>query len=157
MNSVQLIGRLTDNIDLRYTSTGMAVGSFNLAVDRDFKNQNGERETDFIRCQIWRKSAESLADFTRKGSRIGVQGRIQTGSYEKNGQKIFTTDIVVEKFDLLESKNSQNNEPQGNNSNWQGNNQGSGNNRPQGNYNAENDPFLSSGQSIDIDESTLPF
>ena len=157
MNSVQLIGRLTDNIDLRYTPTGTAVGSFNLAVDRDFKNQNGERETDFIRCQIWRKSAENLANFTRKGSRIGVQGRIQTGSYEKNGQKTFTTDVVVEKFDLLDSKNSQNNAPQGNNSNRQGNNQGGGNNRPQGNYNAENDPFMSGGQNISIDPDDLPF
>ena len=82
INNVVLTGRLTKDVDLRYTSSGTAVGSFSIAVDRQFKNQQGEKETDFINCVIWRKSAENFANFTRKGSLVGIQGRIQTRNYE---------------------------------------------------------------------------
>lgn len=104
MNVVTLIGRLTRDVELRYTPNGNAVGRFSLAVNRRVPNQNGERTADFINCVIWNKQAEVLAQYTKKGSLIGVQGRIQTGSYEKDGQRIYTTDIVVENFDFLESK-----------------------------------------------------
>lgn len=105
MNSVQLVGRLTREVDLKFTQSGTAVGTFGLAVDRNFTNQQGERETDFINCVIWRKSAENLANFTRKGSQIGVEGRIQTRNYEnQQGQRVYVTEVVVNNFHLLEPR-----------------------------------------------------
>ncbi|MGF3113707.1 single-stranded DNA-binding protein, partial [Facklamia sp. P9177] len=101
MNTVQLIGRLTKEVDLRYTSSGTPVGSFTLAVNRSFTNQQGEREADFIRCVIWRKAAENLANFTRKGSRIGVEGSIQTRNYDDDqGNKVYITEVNVRNFHL---------------------------------------------------------
>lgn len=105
MNSVQIIGRLTKDVDMRYTQSGVAVGSFSVAVERNFKNAQGERETDFINCVIWRKAAENFAKFTRKGSLVGVEGSIQTRNYENNqGQRVYITEILVNNFSLLESK-----------------------------------------------------
>ena len=75
INRVVLVGRLTKDADLRYTSSGTAVASFTVAVNRQFTNQSGEREADFINCVAWRKTAETLANFTRKGSLVGVEGR----------------------------------------------------------------------------------
>lgn len=158
LNVCALTGRLTKAADLKYTQSGTAVATFTLAVDRGFKNAQGEKETDFINCVVWKKSAENFANFTRKGSLVAIQGGIRTRNYEnQQGQRVYVTEINVDNFTLLESKNSQNNAPQANNSNRQGNNQGGGNNRTQGNYNAENDPFLSSGQSINISDDDLPF
>ena len=105
INRVILTGRLTNNPELKYTTAGNAVATFNLAVNRQFKNQNGEREADFIRCIIWRKSAENLTNFTHKGSLIGVEGRIQTRSYEnQQGQRVYVTEVIVDSFALLESR-----------------------------------------------------
>lgn len=105
MNTVQLIGRLTKEIDLKFTPSGHAVGTFNLAVNRNFKNQAGEYEADFIRCKIWRKAAENLAKYTHKGSLIGIEGRIQTRHFENdNGERIYITEVVASNFYLLESK-----------------------------------------------------
>ena len=105
LNSVALTGRLTRDVDLRYTQSGTAVGSFTLAVDRQFRSANGERETDFINCVIWRKSAENFANFTKKGSMVGVEGHIQTRTYDNaQGQKVYVTEVVVENFALLESR-----------------------------------------------------
>ena len=157
MNSVQLIGRLTKDIDLRYTQSGTAVGSFNLAVERNFKNADGERETDFIRCQIWRKAAENLEKFTSKGSLIGIEGSVQTRNYENNqGQRVYVTEINVDNFTLLESKkDSQNNQmandyssQNATDSNYTQNNQ----NNAQGNLNAN-----ANGGSINVTDDDLPF
>lgn len=105
INNVCLVGRLTRTIDLRYTQNGTAFGSFTLAIDRSYKNQAGEKETDFINCVIWRKPAVNLSNFTKKGSLIGVEGRLQSRSYEnKEGQKVYVTEVLVENFSLLESK-----------------------------------------------------
>ncbi|EOS7966757.1 single-stranded DNA-binding protein [Enterococcus hirae] len=105
LNSVQLIGRLTDTVDLKYTSSENAVGNFLLAVSRNYKKENGERETDFLRCVIWKKGAELLADMAVKGSLVRISGRLQTRNYEnKNGQKVYVTEILVTEFELLESK-----------------------------------------------------
>lgn len=105
INNVCLIGRLTRPVDLRYTSNGTAFGSFSLAIDRTYKNQEGERETDFINCVIWRKSAVNLSNFTKKGSLLGVEGRLQTRNYENHeGKKVYITEVLVENFSLLESK-----------------------------------------------------
>ena len=89
MNTVQLVGRLTKDVDLKFTQNGEAVANFTIAVNRNFTNQQGEREADFINCVIWRKSAENLANFTRKGSLIGLDGRLQTRSYDnQQGQRV---------------------------------------------------------------------
>lgn len=105
INNVTLVGRLANDVDLRYTQSGVAVGQFRLAVNRNFTNQSGEREADFISCTIWRKAAESLANYARKGSLIGITGRIQTRNYEnQQGQRVYITEVVIENFQLLESK-----------------------------------------------------
>ena len=105
INNVCLVGRLTRSVDLRYTPNGTAFGSFSLAIDRTYKNQAGEKETDFINCVIWRKLAVNLSNFTKKGSLLGIEGRLQTRNYEnKEGQKVYITEVLVENFSLLESK-----------------------------------------------------
>lgn len=105
INNVCLVGRLTRPVDLRYTQNGTAFGSFTLAIDRTYKNQAGEKETDFINCVIWRKPAVNLSNFTKKGSLLGVEGRLQTRNYENHeGKKVYITEVLVENFSLLESK-----------------------------------------------------
>ena len=108
INNVVLVGRLTKDVDLRYTPSGQAVATFSLAVNRTFTNQQGQREADFINCVIWQKRAETLAQYTRKGSLIGITGRIQTRNYENpQGQRVYVTEVVAENFQFLESRNSQ--------------------------------------------------
>ncbi|CAI2614524.1 Single-stranded DNA-binding protein A [Apilactobacillus kunkeei] len=105
INRTTLIGRLTKDAELRYSQSGNAVANFTLAVNRAFTNQQGEREADFINCVIWRKSAENFANFTHKGSLIGIDGRIQTRNYEnQQGQRVYVTEVVVENFALLEPR-----------------------------------------------------
>lgn len=105
INNVCLVGRLTRPVDLRYTSKGTAFGSFSLAIDRNYKKESGEKETDYINCVIWRKPAVNLSNFAKKGSLIGVEGRLQSRNYEnKEGQKVYVTEVLVENFSLLESK-----------------------------------------------------
>lgn len=105
INNVCLVGRLTRPVDLRYTSNGTAFGSFSLAIDRNYKKESGEKETDYINCVIWRKPAVNLSNFTKKGSLIGIEGRLQSRNYEnKEGQKVYVTEVLVENFSLLESK-----------------------------------------------------
>lgn len=107
INNVVLVGRLTKNPDLRFTESGSAVASFTLAVNRNFTNASGNREADFINCVIWRKPAETLAEYTIKGSLIGITGRIQTRSYEnQQGQRVYVTEVVCENFQLLEAKSN---------------------------------------------------
>jgi single-strand DNA-binding protein len=145
---------------LRYTQSGTAVGSFTLAVDRKFKSKNGERETDFVNCQIWRKSAENFANFTKKGSLVGVEGHIQTRTYDNaQGQKVFVTEVIVDNFALLESRQTSQNSPKS---------QQTANasattttNARQTTPNASRanttDPFANNGQPIDIQDDDLPF
>lgn len=105
INNVSLTGRLTRDAELKYTQGGTAVAQFTLAVSRKFTNQQGERESDFINCVVWRKSAENFCKFTHKGSLVGVEGHIQTRTYDnKEGQKVYVTEVVVENFALLEPK-----------------------------------------------------
>ena len=105
MNSVCLVGRLTRDPELKYTGNNVAVASFSLAVNRNFKDANGERETDFINCVIWRQQAENLANWAKKGALIGITGRIQTRSYEnQQGQRVYVTEVVAENFQMLESR-----------------------------------------------------
>lgn len=106
INRTVLVGRLTKDIELRYTQSNIAYCRFTLAVNRSFKKE-GEQEADFINCIAWRNQAENMAKYIGKGSLIGVEGRIQTGSYEKDGQRIYTTDVVCDSVQFLEPKQEQ--------------------------------------------------
>lgn len=146
-----LVGRLTKDVDLRYTNSGTAVGQFILAVNRNFTNQNGDREADFINCVIWRKAAESLANYARKGTLIGLTGRIQTRNYEnQQGQRVYVTEVVAENFQLLESKEV--------------NEQRRGQSAGQATFDKQQtekadplDPFVPGNSPIEISDDDLPF
>ena len=105
INNVVLVGRMTRDAELRYTPSNVAVATFSLAVNRNFKGANGERETDFINCVIWRQQAENLANWAKKGALIGITGRIQTRNYEnQQGQRVYVTEVVADNFQMLESR-----------------------------------------------------
>ena len=111
INNTVLVGRMVRDAELRYTPNNQAVATFSLAVNRPFKNQNGEREADFINCVIWRQQAENLANWAKKGALIGITGRIQTRNYEnQQGQRVYVTEVVADSFQLLEfnKQNDQN-------------------------------------------------
>lgn len=99
INRVVLVGRLTKDPELRYTPSGVAMAKFTLAVNRTFTNQQGEKEADFINCLVWRKQAENVANYLSKGSLAGVEGRIQTVSYEgQEGTRIYTYEVLQLRF-----------------------------------------------------------
>lgn len=105
MNRVCLNGRLTKDIDLRYTQNNVAVASFTLAVQRKFKNSNGDYESDFINCIAYKKMAELMNEYVKKGDLIGIEGRIQTRSYDdKNGKKVYVTEVIAENVEFLATK-----------------------------------------------------
>lgn len=160
MNKIILIGRLTKDVDLRYTSNGKAVGSFRMAVQRPFKNQQGEYEADFINCVVWDKAAETIATYVKKGHQFAVEGRLQIRDYEKDGQRVFVSEVVVENFTFLESKKSGSGEvsdsPKVNTFGGQ-QNASYGAKNSNGGYSQAIDPFLKHGQSIDISDDSLPF
>lgn len=107
INRVVLVGRLTKDPELRYTPSGVPMTRFTIAVNRPFSNQQGEREADFIGCIAWRKQAENLANYMKKGNLVGVEGRIQTGSFEgQDGNRVYTTDVVTESIQFLERNNT---------------------------------------------------
>lgn len=107
INNVVLIGRLTRDPELRYTPSNVTTASFTLAVNRNFKNADGQREADFINCVMWRQSAENLANWCRKGQQIGITGRIQTRNYEnQQGQRVYVTEVVAESFQVLEKRDN---------------------------------------------------
>lgn len=104
MNKVILCGRLTEDIDVRQTTTGTAIGRFTIAVDRR-PTKDGKKEADFISCRAFGKTAETMAKYLGKGRKVLVDGRIQTGSYEtRDGDKRYTTDVIVESFEFVDSK-----------------------------------------------------
>lgn len=138
INNVVMTGRLTRDIELKYSQSGVAVANFTLAVDRSFKNANGERETDFVNCVVFRKTAEDAANFVGKGSLVGIEGRIQTRNYEKDGRRVYVTEVVVDKFTYLESKK---------------NNTGGSSDS----YVKAADPFQQMGSPIDISDDDMPF
>lgn len=166
LNRAILTGRLTRDPELRYTTSGTAVVQATIAVDRQFKNQQGEREVDFINLVIWRKAAENFANFTHKGSLVGIDGRIQTRTYEnKQGQRVYVTEINVDSFSLLEPRQENNQQPNNNYSSQapSNNTRNATPNSPQQNQNAQsnygnqNNDFGNDGQSIDLADDELPF
>lgn len=145
LNRAILVGRLTRDPDLRYTPNGIATSSFTLAVNRPFSNQQGEREADFINVVVWRKQAENAAQYLSKGSLAGVDGRIQTRSYENNsGQRVYVTEIVADSVQFLDTKS--------------GSKPDAPRNEEEQQYGKkDDDPFSSDGQTIDISDDDLPF
>lgn len=153
MNTCSLVGRLTKDVDLRYTSNGKAVANFNLAVNRPFKNQNGENEADFINCQAWGKTAENLANYMKKGDQVGVVGRIQTRNYENDqGQRVYITEVVADNVQFLESRNQGQNQQKN-----QPTHQQQQINAANQEVNRQADPFRGQGEPMDISSSDLPF
>jgi len=140
INRVILVGRLTKDPEYRQTPSGVSVATFTLAVNRSFTNSQGEREADFINVVVFRKQAENVSKYLSKGSLAGVDGRIQSRSYEnKEGRRVFVTEVVADNVQFLEPKNNnqQNNQSQ------------------QGQASANNNPF--SNNNADIDTDDLPF
>lgn len=147
INNVTLVGRLTKDVELKYTPANQAVAQFTLAVNRTFKNANGERESDFINCVIWRQSAENLANWAKKGALIGITGRIQTRNYEnQQGQRVYITEVIAENFQMLESRQQQ------------GQQQSQPQQRPQATQQQakQPDPF-SGGTPMNLSDDSLPF
>jgi len=178
LNNVTLVGRLTKDVDLRYTANGKAVGNFTLAVNRAFKDANGETQADFIPVVVWGKPAENTANYMKKGSMVGVVGRIQTRHYDNNdGQRVYVTEVVTNEVSFLESRNSnQGGQSQG--GNQQAPQQGGYQQQPQGgqapqqnqqqapqqqgNYQQQQGNYQQQGgqqnmQPIDISDDDLPF
>lgn len=163
INNVVLVGRMTRDAELRYTPSNQAVATFTLAVNRNFKNQNGEREADFINVVIWRQQAENLANWAKKGALIGVTGRIQTRSYDnQQGQRVYVTEVVAESFQLLESRTAR----EGQGGGYSAGNSFAGGNDYNSSYQApaqstpnfarEESPF-GANNPMDISDDDLPF
>lgn len=141
INSVTLTGRLTKQPDMRATQSGLSVLNFTIAVNRNY----GENEADFIQCVAFKKTAEIIAQYAQKGSLVGIVGRLQVRNYENNeGNRVYVTEVVVNDFSFLESKNQVNPER----STFQPHQQQQSN---------IIDPFADTGDSIDIDDGSLPF
>lgn len=170
MNRVVLVGRLTKDPELRYTQSNKAVATFTVAVNRQYTNQNGEREADFINCVVWGKPAENVSRYMKKGGQVGVDGRMQTRNYQANdGTRRYVTEVVAESVQFLESRNSRDNSSN-QESNYsqpnsyqqpqkqapvQNNNYGSQN--TSNSANLSNDDFANFGANIDISDDDLPF
>ncbi|MFD1430611.1 single-stranded DNA-binding protein [Lacticaseibacillus mingshuiensis] len=164
-NVVALTGRLTRNPELKYTQSGAAVATFTLAVDRNYLNAQGKRETDFINCVIWKKAAENLANYINKGSLVGVNGSVQTRSYDdKDGKRVYVTEVNVDNVTFLDTKKDT---PEANGGAYSTSNTGSGSITPtsanasnaanHGANTAATNPFPDSGGPIDISDDDLPF
>lgn len=158
LNRVILIGRLTQDPELRYTNTGTAVATFTLAVDRNRPNQSGEREADFIRIVVWQKQAELCAQYLHKGRLAAVDGRLQVRSYDnRDGQRVWMTEVVAESVRFLDRGDPQNS------GNMYGNQQRTPSQDTQRQPDTqqspqfEDDPFADDSQTIDISDDDLPF
>lgn len=137
INNVVLVGRIVREPELRYTPQNTAVATFTLAVNRRFKNAQGEREADFINCVIWRQPAENLANWAKKGTLVGVTGSIQVRNYEnKEGQRVYVTEVLADSFQMLES-NSNKTE------------------KGKAKSNQDKDPFA--GSPMEVSDDDLPF
>ncbi len=135
MNQVSLVGRLTRDLEVTTSQTGREVCRFTVAVNRQFKNQNGEYDADFISCVAFGQTANFMGRYLEKGRLVSVTGRIQTGSYERDGQRIYTTDVIADSVQGLDSRRNQDNNDMFNNN---GNSYNSNNNNYNQSYNNGN-------------------
>ena len=147
MNKVILIGRLSQDPEMRTTPNGVATTNFNVAVSRNYTNQNGERETDFFRCVAWRKQAENIAKYCQKGSQVAVEGRLQSRNYEaQDGTRRYVTEVICDNVSFLGSRGD-----------------GNSNSTPQNNMDdvavndASDDPFKDFGEEVTLSDDDLPF
>lgn len=150
MNQTVLTGRITKDLELKYTGSGVAVLSFSIAVERNFKNAQGEREADFINIVAWRDKAENIAKYFQKGDGIGIIGSIQTRNYENNqGQRVYVTEVVADNFDFpIQNKRQANNQQKDTNNSHD---------NPFANVDFNiNDPF-ESNDVADVSDEDLPF
>lgn len=150
INRVVLVGRLTKDPEFRTTQSGIDVANFTLAVNRNFTNAQGEREADFINVVVFRKQAENVNNYLSKGSLAGVDGRVQSRSYENNeGKRIFVTEVVADSVQFLE--------PKGNNNQNISQGQQTGTRKQQTGNVASDNPFANANGPIDITDDDLPF
>ncbi|WP_419957236.1 single-stranded DNA-binding protein [Psychrobacillus psychrotolerans] len=161
INRVVLVGRLTKDPELKYTPSGVAMARFTLAVNRTFKSE-GQPDADFINIVVWRKQAENTANYLKKGSLAGVEGRIQTGSYEgQDGKRVYTTDVVADSVQFLEPKNgqvTQNNANTGQSNDHQRSRSEYQQPQTQQNYTkVDEDPFSNSSGPVEVSDDDLPF
>ena len=163
MNKVVLIGRLTRDPELRYTGNNTPVASFSLAVNRNYSNQQGEREADFINIVVWRKQAENVKNYLSQGSQVAIDGRIQTRSYDdKDGNKRYVTEVIADNVEFLGSNDSSNNSNNMNNTSSAATNAGptpydfADNASPKG-TDVDSNPFADFGANIEISDDELPF
>lgn len=151
LNKVILIGRTTRDVDFRRTSSGTPVATFTLALDNRFVLKDGKPTTDFINCVAWNRTAETMDKYVKKGMMIAVEGRIQTRNYEnKDGNKVYVTEVVCENMRMLESRNS------GNNSTYY-EDYDSSNYQKDENINSETINSTESAVDFNISEDDLPF
>lgn len=148
INQLVLVGRLTRDPELRYTQSGIAVARFTLACDRPFTGQDGKKEVDFIDCVVWRKQAENVTQYLKKGSMAGLTGRLQISSYDdKDGVRKYRAEAVADSVRFLDSKKDGESSAQRPEAPVK-------QDKPASGFGA--DPF-SGGSSIDLDDSDLPF
>ena len=151
MNKVVLIGRLTRDPELRYTSSNVPAASFSLAVNRPFQNQNGVREADFINIVMWRKQAETAKKYLSKGSLIAIEGRIQTRNYDgTDGKKVYVTEVVADNFEFLESKGQRANTDNGYNPDIEFN-------QSMPTTNVSDEPYIDFGDTIELSDDDIAF
>ena len=157
MNKVFLIGRLTRDPELRYTSSNLPVATFSLAVNRNFTGQSGEREADFINIVVWRKQAENVKNYLTQGSQVAVDGRIQTRTYDgEDGKKRYITEVVADNVEFLGSKGASSaNSTTGTNTFNDVTPSDFSDTMPT--TSVKNDPFSDFGSSIEINDDELPF
>lgn len=152
MNRVMLIGRFTAKPELKYTNSNVPFTRFTIAVNRQFNNQDGQRDADFINIVAWRKQAEVICNYFDKGNQIAIEGRIQTGSYDaQDGTKRYTTDVVLDAFHFIESKNARANSASVDTPYDYEDTPVMDDNT----MNVEDDPFADFGDSVSIDDNFL--
>lgn len=154
INRVVLVGRLTRDVEVRKTASGLSVATFTVACDRRMargQDGNNQQSADFISCVAWRQAADFLGSYARKGALVGVEGRIQTRSYDRDGQKVYVTEIVCDTVNLLESKSQSQSRAQ--NSSYQ---QPYSQPKPSTNDDFVSDDF-GAGIGMDISSDDLPF
>ncbi len=152
MNKVFLIGRLTRDPELRYTGENNAVANFSIAVNRNYTNQAGEREADFINIIVWRKLAENVKNYLTKGSQVAIDGRIQTRTYEKDGKKNYITEVVADNVEFLDTKASRERQASVGPADVSPSDFA-----PSAGTDIKSDPFADFGSSIEISDDELPF
>ena len=157
MNKVFLVGRLARDPELRYTASNLATMRCAIAVDRQFVREGEERGADFINIVAFGNRAETMKKFLTKGSQIAVDGRIQTGSYDgQDGKKVYTTDVIVENFQFLDSKGSRP-QTEGSDFNSGFSDTSSSYDTPVESTSDSSDPFADFGAKIEVADSELPF